>query len=131
MKRLPAEKPIRRKKEKRVPKAGASFRALRILGGILKWTGIVAVGSAVLVSCCGVFRAALSFLPYREQRMAGLITILQFTHIAVFFICLVLLGGCLAVAGILIRRAGTRKAPNEGDPGFPAAGGQTPGRPQA
>jgi hypothetical protein len=32
--------------------------------------------------------------------------------------------------GILMRRAGTRKTPYEGDGDFPADGGQTPDRPR-
>jgi hypothetical protein len=124
------EQPIRREKQKRVPKAGTFFAVLRILGGILKWTGIVVVGGAVLFSGYGVIRATLSFLPYREQRMAGFITMLEYTNIAVFFICLLVLGICMAGAGILMRRVGTRKTPYEGDMDFPAGGGQTPDRPR-
>jgi hypothetical protein len=124
------EQAIRREKKKRVPKAGTFFAVLRILGRILKWTGIVVVGGAVLFSGYGVIRATLSYLPYREQRMAGFITMLKYTNIAVFFICPLILGIFMAGVGILMRRAGTRKTPPEGDRDFPAADGQTPDWPQ-
>jgi hypothetical protein len=125
-----AEPPILNEKKKREPKVGAFFAGLRILGGIIKWTGIVMVAGAVLLSGYWVIRATLSYLQYREQRIAGFITMLEYTNIAVFFICFLVLGICMALMGILMRRAGTRKTPTEGDRDFPTDGGQTPDRPR-
>jgi hypothetical protein len=110
----------------RIPKEGAGYSVLRFLGGFLQGAGVLVLAAAVLGSCYGSFRAVQSFLPYQDQKMAGFVTIITFSYILVFFLCALLLGGWMTVGGILLRRAGTRRAPDAPDvPGGSAAAGGT------
>jgi hypothetical protein len=95
--------------KKRIPKKGAGFAFLRILGDIAKGSGILVLAGSVAISCYGSFRALQSFLPYREQKMAGFVTTLYFSYILIFFICLSSLGAMLVAGGIALKFAGTRK----------------------
>jgi hypothetical protein len=113
------DKPILRRKNAREPKEGAFFAFLRILGRIFLWLGILVVAGAFLYSCYALFQATRSFLPYHEQRMAGFVTMIGFSYILFFFICLLSLGVFLIFGGVALKFVGSRKAANQGaaDPG--------------
>jgi hypothetical protein len=113
------EKPVLRRKHAREPKPGAFFAFLRILGRIFLWLGILTIAGAILYSFYALFQATRSFLPYQEQRMAGFVTMIGFSYILFFFICLLSLGGFLISAGAALKFVGSRKTANPAaaDPG--------------
>lgn len=99
----------RNRDKNRMPKMGVGFAFLRTFGDIAKWSGIFVLAGSVAISCYGSFRAMQSFLPYQEQKMAGFITILYFSYILIFFICLCSFGAVLVAGGIVLKSIGMRK----------------------